>query len=77
MSGFTLPVSLVVPGLTNCCIRQNWPLDEELRLKVVRKMFEFRFGESAPSRRSVDQLRGIEGARVRKNLSIDGKTVQG
>lgn len=41
-------------------------LDEELRLKVVRKMFEFRFGEPAPQRRSVDQLRGIEGARVRK-----------
>lgn len=40
-------------------------LDEELRLKVVRKMFELRFNESAPSRRSVDQLRGIEGARVR------------
>lgn len=41
-------------------------LDEELRLKVVRKMFELRFGEEAPSRRSVNQLRGIEGARVRK-----------
>ena len=41
-------------------------LDEELRLTVVRKMFVFRFGEPAPSRRSVDQLRGIEGARVRK-----------
>lgn len=41
-------------------------LDEELRLKVVRKMFELRFGEPAPQRRSVDQLRGIEGARVRK-----------
>ncbi len=41
-------------------------LDDELRLKVVRKMFELRFGESAPQRRSVDQLRGIEGARVRK-----------
>lgn len=41
-------------------------LDDELRLKVVRKMFELRFGEEAPSRRSVDQLRGIEGARVRK-----------
>ncbi len=37
-------------------------LDEDLRLKVVRKMFELRFGEPAPSRRSVDQLRGIEGA---------------
>jgi len=41
-------------------------LDEDLRLKVVRKMFELRFGEPAPLRRSVDQLRGIEGARVRK-----------
>lgn len=40
-------------------------LDENLRLKVVRKMFELRFGEEAPSRRSVEQLRGIEGARVK------------
>ena len=40
-------------------------LDDELRLKVVRKMYELRFGEAAPARRSVDQLRGIEGARVR------------
>jgi len=41
-------------------------LDEGLRLKVVRKMFEIRFGEKPPERRSVDQLRGIEGTRVRK-----------
>lgn len=41
-------------------------LDEAARLKVVRKMFELRFGEPAPERRSVDQLRGIEGVRVRK-----------
>ena len=40
-------------------------LDDELRLKVVRKMYEVRFGEPAPQRRSVEQLRGIEGARVR------------
>jgi CRISPR-associated protein Cas1 len=40
-------------------------LDDELRLKVVRKMYELRFGEAAPARRSVEQLRGIEGARVR------------
>ena len=45
-------------------------LDEQLRLKVVRKMFEFRFGEPAPERRSVDQLRGIEGARVRKAYQL-------
>ncbi|MCB1764216.1 MAG: type I-E CRISPR-associated endonuclease Cas1 [Gammaproteobacteria bacterium] len=41
-------------------------LDETARLKVVRKMYELRFGEKPPERRSVDQLRGIEGARVRK-----------
>ena len=41
-------------------------LDPEARLKVVRKMYEMRFGEPAPQRRSVDQLRGIEGARVKR-----------
>lgn len=41
-------------------------LDEQLRLLVVKKMFELRFGEEAPQRRSIEQLRGLEGARVRK-----------
>lgn len=41
-------------------------LDDDLRLKVVRKMYEMRFGEPFPERRSVEQLRGIEGARVRE-----------
>jgi CRISP-associated protein Cas1 len=41
-------------------------LDPAARIKVVRKMFELRFGEPAPERRSIDQLRGIEGVRVRK-----------
>ena len=41
-------------------------LDAELRLKVVRRMYELRFGEKPPERRSVEQLRGIEGARVRE-----------
>jgi CRISP-associated protein Cas1 len=41
-------------------------LDDAARLKVVRKMYELRFGEKSPDRRSVEQLRGIEGARVRK-----------
>lgn len=40
-------------------------LDDSLRLKVVREMYSRRFGEEAPLKRSVDQLRGIEGARVR------------
>lgn len=45
-------------------------LDDDLRLKVVRKMFEVRFQEPAPQRRSIDQLRGIEGARVRAMYKI-------
>ena len=40
-------------------------LDERSRLNVVRRMYDFRFGESAPERRSIDQLRGMEGARVK------------
>lgn len=45
-------------------------LDDDLRLKVVRKMYEIRFGEPAPQRRSVEQLRGIEGARVRETYKL-------
>lgn len=40
-------------------------LDEVARLKVVRAMYRLRFGDEPPARRSVDQLRGIEGVRVR------------
>lgn len=40
-------------------------IDESARLKVVRAMYAMRFGEDAPARRSIEQLRGIEGARVR------------
>lgn len=40
-------------------------LDDKARLRVVRKMYALRFGEEPPARRSIDQLRGIEGARVR------------
>ncbi len=45
-------------------------LDDELRLKVVRKMYELRFDEPAPERRSVEQLRGLEGARVREMYKL-------
>ncbi|MEW6220905.1 MAG: type I-E CRISPR-associated endonuclease Cas1e [Thermodesulfobacteriota bacterium] len=45
-------------------------LDDEARLKVVRKMYSMRFQEEAPARRSVQQLRGIEGARVRKMYEL-------
>jgi len=45
-------------------------LDDDARLKVVRKMYAFRFKEEPPSRRSVEQLRGIEGVRVRKMYEL-------
>jgi CRISPR-associated protein Cas1 len=45
-------------------------LDDTARLKVVRKMYEMRFKEKPPDRRSVEQLRGIEGARVRKMYEL-------
>lgn len=48
-------------------------LDDDARLKVVRKMYELRFKEKAPERRSVAQLRGIEGARVRKLYEMIAK----
>ncbi|WP_318356470.1 type I-E CRISPR-associated endonuclease Cas1e [Enterobacter sp.] len=48
-------------------------LDDNLRLKVVRKMYELRFREPPPARRSIEQLRGIEGARVRQTYSLLAK----
>lgn len=45
-------------------------LEENTRLDVVRAMYQIRFGEEAPSRRSIDQLRGIEGARVREAYKL-------
>lgn len=41
-------------------------LDETARLNVVREMYRRRFDEAPPARRSVDQLRGMEGVRVRE-----------
>jgi CRISPR-associated protein Cas1 len=48
-------------------------LDDDARLKVVREMYRRRFGEEAPARRSVEQLRGIEGARVREMYKLLAK----
>jgi CRISPR-associated protein Cas1 len=45
-------------------------LDDTARLKVVRKMYTIRFKEEPPERRSVEQLRGIEGVRVRKMYEL-------
>ena len=48
-------------------------LDPDARLKVVRKMYEMRFGAPAPQRRSIEQLRGIEGARVKRTYQVLAK----
>lgn len=51
-------------------------LDDTARLKVVRKMYALRFNEEPPSKRSIEQLRGIEGARVRKTYEILARKYQ-
>lgn len=48
-------------------------LDDQLRLAVVRKMYAMRFNEEPPSRRSIEQLRGIEGARVKRTYQLLAK----
>ncbi|MFH2046697.1 MAG: type I-E CRISPR-associated endonuclease Cas1e [Pseudomonadota bacterium] len=45
-------------------------LDDTARLNVVRKMYAMRFKEQPPERRSIEQLRGIEGVRVRKMYEL-------
>jgi CRISP-associated protein Cas1 len=45
-------------------------LDDDARLKVVRKMYAMRFMEEPPAKRSIEQLRGIEGVRVRKMYEL-------
>ena len=45
-------------------------LNDRLRIKAVRKMYSLRFGEEALQRRSVEQLRGIEGVRVRHTYKL-------
>ncbi|HPV49914.1 MAG TPA: type I-E CRISPR-associated endonuclease Cas1e [Smithellaceae bacterium] len=48
-------------------------LNEDARLKVVRQMYRVRFGDEPPAKRSVNQLRGIEGARVRQMYKLFAK----
>ena len=45
-------------------------LDDNARLRVVRAMYSRRFGEEPPLKRSIDQLRGIEGQRVRSAYEL-------
>jgi len=48
-------------------------LEDDLRIKVVRAMYKYRFGEEPPQRRSIEQLRGIEGVRVRSLYDLLAK----
>jgi len=48
-------------------------LDDSARLRVVRAMYARRFGEEPPAKRSIDQLRGIEGQRVRHAYDLLAK----
>lgn len=50
----------------NTLYQAKLALDGKARLQVVREMFRRRFDEEPPKKRSVDQLRGIEGSRVRR-----------
>lgn len=48
-------------------------LNDDLRIKVVRAMYKYRFKEMPPGRRSIEQLRGIEGVRVRTMYELLAK----
>ena len=53
-------------GRTDRLIRQaRASLDEDARTRVVRAMYAYRFQSQPPERRTIEQMRGIEGARVR------------
>lgn len=41
-------------------------LDPILRLSVARKLYKYMFGEEPPQKRSIDELRGLEGSRVKQ-----------
>ena len=45
-------------------------LEDDTRLRVVRRMYALRFGEEPPAKRSIEQLRGIEGVRVRETYKL-------
>lgn len=47
--------------------------DETARLHVVREMYRLRFKQEPPKNRSVQQLRGIEGSRVRRMYELLAK----
>ncbi|MCS3923585.1 type I-E CRISPR-associated endonuclease Cas1e [Methanosalsum natronophilum] len=48
-------------------------LDEQLRKKVIRKMYAMRFNEELPEDYTIEQMRGMEAARVKKLYQILAK----
>lgn len=44
--------------------------DPAARLRIVRQMYAIRYEDSAPMKRSIDQLRGIGGSRVRNAYKL-------
>lgn len=47
--------------------------DEESRLRVIRKMYQKRFEEKLDESLSIEQIRGMEGARVRNSYQVFAK----
>lgn len=45
-------------------------LHPKTRLSVARAMYNMRFQDPAPAKRSIEQLRGMEGARVREHYKM-------
>ena len=50
----------------NLLIQARLCMDEKLHMKVVRKMYSIRFGDVSTNEMNLNQLRGIEGVRVKK-----------
>jgi hypothetical protein len=60
----------VAPAPIACCIRPSWRSTTRCASRWCAEMYAIRFGEEPPARRSVEQLRGIEGARVRRSYQL-------
>jgi len=58
----------------NLLQQARYCLDEQLRLKVIRKMYQMRFQELLDEGLTLRQIRGKEGARVRAAYALAGDT---
>lgn len=48
--------------------------DPAKRMQVVRRMYQYRFDEQLPDDLSIQQIRGMEGARVRRTYAVASRT---